>query len=194
MTDMSGVFSQEKSSRNYPGDLTRSLSLREALVLLGVGASAVVLHQILRMPLGLPGRHGVEWMALLIMARSRSRFKYAGSLSSIGASAAALLPFWAFDDPYIWLIYLVPGLLMDLIFNLKPDWRVKIGALIAVGGLAHATKPLIRWIIALATGWPYGSLLYGVLYPTATHILFGMVGGFIGAVLALGIDRYKKQA
>jgi len=149
---------------------------------------AVVLHQYLRAPLGLPGRHGIEWMALLILGRASSRFRGAGSLASLGASLTSVIPIWgAMDDPFIWLIYLLSGPLMDLAFWLLPKLQGKLWFLALLGGLAHATKPVARLIITISMGWVYGSFRYGVVYPITSHILYGLIGGFLGGVTALGV-------
>ncbi len=190
MAQSHGAFSLKRQSSSYLSDWT--LVWWEALLLLGGGALAVVLHNTLRIPLQLHGRHGVEWMALLVMGRASSRFRGAGTLTSLGAVATSLLPIWAArNDPTLWLTYLLPGLVMDACFALLPRWREKAWFLVGLGGLGHATKPLVRWVISLATGWPYGSLLYGVAYPLALHILFGLVGGLIGTVIVLGIKRFR---
>jgi hypothetical protein len=178
----------ESSLKSKSKDFLNSLSLAwwEALLLLGSGALAVVLHQSLRLPLGLPGRHGIEWMALLVLGRSTSRFRWAGSLTSTGAALTLLMPVWGVrDDPFIWLIYLLPGIVMDLVFYWLPQLQNKLWFWAGLGGLAHATKPLARWVISLASGWAYGSLLNGMLYPLSTHILFGMLGGLLGAAISL---------
>ncbi|GAP12586.1 hypothetical protein LARV_00322 [Longilinea arvoryzae] len=185
---MDGTVSQKKSLSSFLN--SANLTALEALLMLGVGASAVVLHQVLRAPLDLPGRHGLEWMALLVIGRSFGRSRYAGSLASIGAAITAVLPMWAgFDDPLIWLIYLLPGPIMDLAFARFSRWQGNLAFLAVLGGLAHATKPLVRWVINLVTGFPYGSLLWGVGYPLATHILFGAAGGLLGGLVVWGVRR-----
>lgn len=189
---MDGIASRKRSLKDLLS--STDLTVVEALALLGLGALAVVLHQTLRMPLNLPGRHGVEWMALLVIGRCFGRSRYAGSLASIGAAVTAVLPFWAgFDDPFIWLIYLLPGPLMDFAFARFSRWQGNLAFLVVLGGLAHATKPLVRWIISLVTGFPYGSLLWGVGYPLATHILFGMAGGLLGGLAVWGFRRAAKK-
>jgi hypothetical protein len=60
--------------------------------------------------------------------------------------------------------------------------------------LAHATKPLGQLVINLITGWPFGSFRYGIAYPFASHLLFGMIGGLLGALVALGIHRTSKKS
>jgi hypothetical protein len=192
MENQSGELFPRKWSSSFPTSL--SLVWWEALLLLGSGALAVVLHQVLRMPLQLPGRHGIEWMALLVLSRSMSRFRWAGGLSGLGAAVCSLLPIWgALDDPLIWLFYLVPGIVMDLAFTALPHWREQIWFLAGLGGLAHATKPLGRWAINLATGLPYSSLWVGVGYPLATHLLFGVVGGLLGGLIAWGVRRVSSK-
>jgi hypothetical protein len=159
--------------------------------LLGLGIAAVVLQAVLRWPLKLPGHHGLEWMALLMIGRSTSRYRWAAGLSSVGAATCSVLPLWGSDDPLIWLSYLLPGLLIDVGFRLGQSWQANIWFLACLGGLAHATKPLIRLVVNLISGWPYGSLLGGVAYPLATHILFGFVGGLLGAGVML-LSRRRR--
>jgi len=183
---MNGEYSIKRTSRVNLSSW--SLAWWEALLLLGSGVMAVILQQYLRAPLGLPGRHGIEWMALLILGRVSSRFRGAGSLASLGASITSIIPIrGAVDDPFIWLIYLLPGPLIDLAFWLLPKWQGKLVFLALLGGLVHATKPIARLIISSSMGWLYGSFRYGVIYLIASHILFGLIGGLVGGGIALGI-------
>jgi hypothetical protein len=189
---MSGELFLRKTSSGFLGRL--DLTWYEAFLLLGSGALAVALHHALRLPLSLPGRHGIEWMALLILGRASSRFNGAGSLASAGAAVTAILPIWGHnDDPYIWLIYLLPGLLMDLVFWRLPAIVAKPWFLVILGGMAHITKPLARLCISLANGWAYGSFRYGVAYPFVSHLLFGMVGALFGVLILRGIQRFEKN-
>jgi hypothetical protein len=189
---MIGTLSRKTASRN---SLTSwSLGLTEALILLGLGAAAVVMHQVLRAPLGLSGRHGIEWMALLLLGRVFSRFRGAASLSSLGAAAVAMLPLWGItDDPFIWLIYMLPGPIMDFVFWALPQLVDKIWFLALLGGLAHTTKPIARAVIVVAMGWSYGSFRNGVLVPTLSHFLFGAIGGFLAAVIVMGIRLLPQK-
>jgi len=114
---MHGTFSPKTVSKNFPTEW--ALAWWEALLLLGTGAFAVVLHRLFDSGLGLPGHHGIEWMALLIMGRSFSRFRGAGSLAGLGAALATALPFLHSNNPFTWLFYLLPGPLMDLAFRSK---------------------------------------------------------------------------
>jgi len=66
--------------------------------------------------------------------------------------------------------------------------------LVLLGGLAHVTKPIGQFTINLMTGWPFGSFRFGILYPFAGHLLFGMIGGLLGALVVSGIRRYSQKS
>ena len=187
MTTANGALLERKSSSSI--QISERLTWQEALLLVGLGAAVVAIHAAFRWDLKLPGYHGVEWMALLIIGRATSRYRWAGTISSIGAGGLALLPVWGFGDPFAWLIYFLPGPAMDVLYMLGLRWQNNIWFLSLVGGLALATKPLARVGISLVTGWPYGSLFYGVAYPLATHILFGLMGAFLGGGLVFVLRR-----
>ncbi len=189
---MDDTFSQNASSKAFPTDWV--LTWWEALLLLGTGAFAVVLHRTFDAGLGLPGHHGIEWIALLIMGRSFSKFRGAGSLAGLGASLATAVPFLHTANPFTWLFYLLPGPLMDLAYRYLPRYVDKLWFLVVLGGLAHVTKPLGQLLINLVFGWPFGSFRFGVVYPVASHLLYGALGGLIGALLVLGIQRLTPKS
>ncbi len=189
---MNGMFSLKATSRIFQTD--RALTWWEALLLLGSGALAVVLHRSLDYALGLPGHHGIEWMALLIIGRGFSRFRGAGSIASIGASFATFVPGLRGGDPFIWIFYLLPGPVMDAAFYYLPRYANKIWFLVLLGGLAHVTKPLARLVLAVILGWAFGSFRNGVFYPVMSHFLFGMIGGLLGALIVLGVRKIQNQA
>jgi len=189
---MNGTSSLETASKAFPTKW--SLSWLEALLLIGGGVMAVVLHRALDMSLGLPGHHGIEWMAIMIIGRASSRFRGAGTLTSIGASFASVLPFLHGDNPFTWIYYLLPGPLMDLAFRYLPRYANKLWFMVLLGGFAHMTKPIGQLTMNLLTGWPVGSFRFGVLYPFASHLLFGMIGGLIGVLITLGVHRYSQKS
>jgi hypothetical protein len=188
---MNGTSSLKNTSKSFQTDW--SLSWIEALLLMGGGVMAVVLHRALDSSLGLPGHHGIEWMAILIISRASSRYRGAGTLTSIGASFASVLPFLSGENPFTWIYYLLPGLVMDLAFYYLPRHSNKLLFMVLLAGLAHVTKPLGQLSVNLLTGWPVGSFRFGVLYPFASHLLFGMIGGLLGALIVLGIRKFSKE-
>jgi len=189
---MNGTSSLKTASKAFPTEW--SLSWLEALLLIGGGVMAVVLHRALDMSLGLPGHHGIEWMAIMILGRASSKYRAAGTLTSVGASFASVLPFLHGDNPMTWVYYLLPGPVMDLAFRYLPRYANKLWFMVLLGGIAHMTKPIGQLTVNLVTGWPIGSFRFGVLYPFASHLLFGMIGGLLGALVVLGINRYSNKS
>jgi hypothetical protein len=188
---MNGISSLKNTSKSFQTDW--SLSWVEALLLIGGGVMAVVLHRALDSSLGLPGHHGIEWMAILIIGRASSRYRGAGTLTSIGASFASVLPFLSGGNPFTWIYYLLPGPVMDLAYYYFPRYSNKLLFMILLGGFAHVTKPIGQLSVNLLTGWPVGSFRFGVVYPFASHLLFGMIGGLLGALVVLGIRKFSKE-
>jgi hypothetical protein len=189
---MNGTSSLKNTSKSFPTEW--SLSWIEALLLIGGGVAAVILHRAFDTSPGLPGHHGIEWMALMIIGRASSKYRGAGTLTSIGASFASVLPFLHTDNPFTWLFYLLPGPIMDLAFRYLPRYANKLWFMILLAGFAHATKPLGQLVINLISGWPFGSFRFGFVYPFASHLLFGMIGGLLGALVVLGIHHASKKS
>jgi hypothetical protein len=189
---MNGTFSPKTVSKIFPTDW--ALTWWEALLLLGTGVLAVLLHRTFDGSFGLPGHHGIEWMALLIMGRAFSRFRGAGTLAGIGASLATVVPFLHTSNPFTWLFYLLPGPVMDIAFHFLPRYADKLWFMMLLGGLAHVTKPLGQLVISAIFGWPFGSFRFGIVYPVASHFLYGVIGGLIGALLVFGIRRTTPKS
>ena len=183
---MDGKSSQKIISKAFPIKL--AIDATEFILLAGIGAAGVLLHAYLRMPLGIPGHHGVIYMALLLSGRLISNKKFASSYSSIGA-ATMLLFHLGFKDPFIPVLYLFPGFIVDIFFYNFKKIKLNIIILAVICGLAYMTIPITRAIITLATGFPFGTFAKGFLLPIFTHFIFGFVGGLIPA----GIDIFRKK-
>jgi hypothetical protein len=89
---------------------------------------------------------------------------------------------------------LLLGVLRGAYADYLPRDADKLWFLVLLGGLAHVTKPIAQLTINLLTGWPFGSFRYGVAYPFASHLLFGMIGGLVGALIVLGIQRASSKS
>ena len=100
------------------------------------------------------------------------------------ASAGLLLAgFGSFDDPFMPLYYIVLGIILDILLNARMRSSGSIYYISLAGGIAFMSIPLMRAVVSIFTGFPYGSLMQGVFYPASTHFLFGFAGSLI-AVLA----------
>jgi len=186
---MNTKLSQRTSSKSLALEVSKHIA--EILLLIGIGMIGVLLHAKFRIPLKLPGHHGIIYMALLISGRLLSKKPYAASLSSVGAALMLMFPL-GFKDPFMPLIYLLPGFITDLgmVFGKKNKMNLFLIAIVC--GLSYMTIPLSRIIINVTTGFPYGSLLTGFLWPTFTHFVFGAVGGLAGTSLVRVFRKNKE--
>ena len=185
MDNTNGSMYQKSTSKAFQIESTTDL-LKIGLLLL-LGFFALVIRERLRIPMKLPGHHGFEFMLLFMAGKTLSRQRYAMSISSLGASAAAFLPMFHFGNAFMPLTLLLPGIIGDLIINRseKPSYFY----IAIAGGLAYASIPLSRQAIMMATGIPFGSLLTGLLYPVALHFVFGGLGALAGAGI---FSRFAK--
>jgi len=159
------------------------------LFLLGLGALAVVLHASFHWPLHLPGHHGLETMALMVFGRGVTRRPWAATMVAAGASIATLIPVLAPNDLAATWQYLLIGVMLDGLFKLGTGWRYNAFFLAAIAALAHAAKPLSKWLLFQSFDLHFGSLRDGLLIPVSTHLAFGFVGGLIGAWMAIATQR-----
>ena len=159
----------------------------EYLILFGIGIIAILLHARLKTPLNIPGHHGLEFMALLMAGRVASKIKWASSISSLGIGFILLFPVFGFNDPFMGINFMLPGIVIDVFYNLIWKSRFHLLILFIISGLAYYTIPLSRFFIHTITGYPYPSFIkHGYLIPLLYYFLFGAAGGFAGA----GITTY----
>jgi len=178
---------------------TSSLSLNvalalEILFLAMLGMLAIVLHARLRIPLGIPGKHGLEFMAILISGRMLSRHTVATSYSSLGIGLLLLFPVFGFFDPMMGFHYMIPGILLDIFYGIYTSLQKKVWFIALISGIAYMSIPLSRLIINLVVGIPYSSFMkHGVPATTASFFLFGLLGGLIGAGIIFSVNKIKKS-
>lgn len=184
MKTTTGSLPLKTGSSAYPN--SAYATLLEVVLLLGLGAAAVALHAAMRHRLEIgPGHQGLWWMAMLMMGRLTSRQRWAGMTTAAGAAGATFLPVWHLGDPLLWLAFALAGAVVDLGYRAwMPSSGRGLWALTLLGGVAHATKPLIR-VGEQAFGLRYESLLGGVAFPTASHFFYGAIGAFVGSLLVL---------
>jgi len=156
------------------------LVLEMFLVVMG-GALATYLHFKLRIPLNIPGHHGLEFMAIIALIRMSSGIRYAGLLAMLGTGIMLLIPGIGQGTLLHGFSYLIPGLILDLFYLAGKD-RIRILLVISLAsGLAYMCIPLSRLIVNLAFGHPYMAFVkYGVAYTTLSFFFYGMLGGILG--------------
>lgn len=118
METTTGKWQARSITKAFPTNWAWAL---EALLLFALGGLAMVLHAKMRIPIKVPGRHGLEFMALLIAGRSISRIPFGSTISGLGVAAFCLLPFLGFRDPFMPIVFFIPALLVDLGFRVMPS-------------------------------------------------------------------------
>jgi len=162
----------------------------EYVILFGLGILAILLHARLRTPLNIPGHHGLEFMAILMAGRVASNIKWASSVSSLGIGFILLFPVFGFKDPLMGFNYMLPGLFIDVFYNLIRHFKWQMLILSFIAGLAYFTIPLSRLFIHALTGYPYSSFLkFGYFIPVVNYFFFGLAGGFTGAGITIAIKN-----
>lgn len=173
-------------------ELTGDLTAGRLLWLLSLGVAAVVLEQAFRWPLQMPGHHGIEAMALYVLGRLSCRNAWSATTTAAGATVAA--PMLGIDHGALMpLFYLLPGVLLDLGFRIRPKAGLYLAWLPFVAALAWASKPVLRVFASLGLGMQFGSLRAGPAYPILTHLLFGFVGGLVAVLLWRASERASDR-
>ncbi len=162
------------------------------LVLLGV--LSVVMHETVRLPLQLPGHHGLEAMALLVIARLSCTHPFSATITALSSvlASAAVGAGHGWVSPFL---IILPGLVMDVgMAALKrlPMTMVLV-ALPFVAALAHVTKPLLRLGLWQGMGVHFGSFRHGIAWPIVTHLAFGFVGALIAVLMWYGWYRATRR-
>ena len=160
------------------------------LILLAQFAALIVVAKIaLRLPLQLPGHSGLFWMAIVMVGAGvvpkRGAATLIGLTSAILAAFLGLGNFGALDT---FLSYLAVGVATDLAL-----WLMGSPENLAVAPLAGATghfgKFLVKWALAGVLGAPMGFVALGLLKSIVSYLVFGALGGFLGALTLAALRR-----
>ncbi|MFA6128942.1 MAG: hypothetical protein WC699_16705 [Bacteroidales bacterium] len=186
---MSGLLQQKTLSKAFPVNLT----ILEIAGLAILGALAILVRAKLRVPLQLPGHHGLEVMALLLIGRKMSNIPTAASISTLVAALFTFFPFMGFNDPFLPVVYVIMGATIDLLYKLVRLFRENLIFFTLMGGLAYMVIPLSRIIIHFSGIRFYNNIARGGFwYPVWTHFLFGAGGAILAFAIVYGVRKLKK--
>jgi hypothetical protein len=163
----------------------------EFFLLMLAGAFAAFLHYKLRIPLNIPGHHGLEFMAIFVVLRMGSNFKYAATIATLGTGIMLFLPGMGAVNPMTSLGYLLPGIMLDLfyIFN-KADRKQSFFFIALIAGISYMSIPLSRFIVYFFADYPYMAFIkFGVTYTILSFFFFGLLGGILG----FGLNSVKPS-
>ena len=167
------------------------LTLTRLAFLVSLGVLTYVLHQTFHYPLKMPGHHGLEAMALLVIGRLSCTNPWAATIVCASAFATAVGA-GATHDASAALLGLAPGLLIDAAVLLFKNWRAQLFVLPLLAAAGHATKPLVRFGLWETFSIPFGSLSGGLMFPLTSHLIYGFAGGLI-AMLAWRVTVSERQ-
>lgn len=160
------------------------------LILLALFSALVVVAKIaLRLPLRLPGHSGVFWLAIVIVAAGIVPKRGASSL--VGLTSGILAAFLGMGDLgalNTLLSYTMVGVGTDLalLFLGRPE-NLVVAALAATFG--HIGKFLVKWAVGVVTGAPMGWVALGLAQTAIGYVIFGVLGGLLGALTLAALRR-----
>jgi len=169
------------------------VTVLKVVLWMAAGAFAIFLHVRLKTPLRMPGHHGLEFMSILLLIRLSSQFRWATSISSLGMGIFLLFPILSFNDPLMGFNYMLPGILLDILFfayaiNKK---QILIAGLFA--GLAYMSIPISKLLFSIGTGIPSTTFLKnGFIYPFLSYFMFGYLGGLLGSLLEKPLQKFRS--
>jgi hypothetical protein len=167
----------------------RYLSTFQLFVLALLAALVVVAKIALRLPLQLPGHSGIFWMAIVIVAAGI--VSKPGAASVVGLTTGLLAAFFGLGDfgaLNTFLSYTVVGVGADLALLLlgNPE-NLAVAALAAT--LGHMGKFVVKWGFGVVTGAPVGFVALGLARALVGYIVFGALGGLLGAFTLIALRR-----
>jgi hypothetical protein len=174
---MSGKLHQKSISKAFPTNLA---TIIEVLIPLVLGIAAIVAHARYRSHINLPGHHGLEFMALLLISFSTSKIKWSSYLFSLGIAMFIYVPFLGFKSPLVAMVYILPGVVFGLLNSLVVIKKYRILFLAVFGGLAYASIPIFRLILGLTTGMVHKSVMISPISTITFFFMFGLAGSLIG--------------
>ena len=186
---------QSPPRKSYVQSLSlNGISLLEYFIIIGGGALAAFLHAKLRIPLNLPGHHGLEFMAIYVFIRLSSDIRYAATTATLGTGLILLIPGFGASSALHSITYLLPGLVLDALFIIFQGRRQLFLITVIIAGLAYMSIPLSRFFLQSFTVFTSMAFIkFGALYTLLSFMLFGMLGGMLGYGLHAIKSIYKQK-
>jgi hypothetical protein len=160
------------------------------LILLALFAALIVVAKIaLRLPLQLSGHSGIFWMAIVIVGAGVVPKR--GATSVIGLTSGVIAAFLGMGDLgalNTFLSYTMVGVGTDLALLLLRDPENLVVAALAAT-LGHLSKFLVKWGFGVLAGAPVGFIALGLARAIVGYIIFGAIGGLLGAFTLRALRR-----
>jgi ABC-type thiamin/hydroxymethylpyrimidine transport system permease subunit len=160
------------------------------LILLALFGALIVVGKIaLRLPLQLPGHTGIFWMAIMIVAARVVPRPGAASLVGLTSGLlASTLGLGDFGLLNTLLSYTMVGVATDAALLLLRNPENLVAAAL-IGMLGHLGKFLVKYVLGILTGAPVGFVALGLARSLLGYIVFGALGGILGALTLVALKR-----
>jgi len=172
----------------------RWLTTRELVVLALIAALLVGTKIVLNLPLRVPGHSGIFWMAYLVIGRGLVRKRGAGAMLGFVSGLLAVLIVGGREGLLVWVKYFAPGVVMDLGAAMSHEHLESPLIGLLIGATANVAKLTSSLIVSLLLGIPAGYLAIGLGLAATTHVVFGAVGGWLGALVLRSLRRLRVPA
>jgi len=168
------------------------VSALKIVLWMAMGAAAIYLHVRLKSPLRIPGHHGLEFMGILILLRLSSNYRWTTTISSLGMGIFLLFPIISVNDPLLGINYMLPGIILDLLFVFFSIDKTQFIVAAFFAGLAYVSIPLSKLLFALFSGIPSTTFYKnGFILPFLSFFMFGSFGGLLGAILEKPLQKFR---
>jgi len=161
------------------------------LILLALLAALIVVAKIaLRLPLQLSGHSGIFWMAIIIVAAGVVHKP--GAVTLVGLTSGLLAAFLGMGDLgalNTFLSYTAVGLATDLALWLLGSKPENLAVAILAATFGHTAKFLVKWGLGVLTGAPLGFVALGLVRAMIGYVVFGALGGLLGALTLRALKR-----
>jgi hypothetical protein len=189
---MNGQFYQRNTSKESA--ISPSAILAEFLILMLFGFVVAFLRARLRIPLHMPGHHGVEVMFLIVLARLITRLPISATITTMSAAGCMLIPGLGYSDPFLPVIFICFGLFLDAAFRFLPKLHLSIPFVVFIAGIAYSFIPLTRLVLVVFTDFPYSSILKGGFAANLiSHFFFGALGGLVAITSYIYTNKLKSK-
>ncbi|MBN2554880.1 MAG: hypothetical protein JXA97_02985 [Anaerolineales bacterium] len=160
------------------------------LILLALLSALIVVAKIaLRFPITLSGHSGIFWMAIMMVGAGVVPKR--GAASVIGITSGLIAGFLGLGDYgalNTFISYTMVGVGTDLALLLLGDPAHMIAAPVAAA-IGHLGKLLFKWFFGVVTGTPVGFIALGLAKAILGYIIFGALGGLLGALTLRALRR-----
>lgn len=165
------------------------MPLRAQMIIALVSALIVAAKFYLNLPIHVPGHSGIFWMALIVIGVGIVRRPGAGTLIGLVSGILATLFVPGRQGIFVGVKYLSAGFTVDVLTQLLGGRLDRYLVAILVAAAGNVAKLASAYLIGALAGVPGGFLALGLGLASSTHLAFGALGGWIGAVVLKRLRR-----